>query len=87
LESTKKSRRRESRRSEIQEETDAVLRLTTAAICGSDLHMYEGRAPMEPGIVFGHAVRNVKAAIGSSCRFTSAADFVSIARVASAMRA
>jgi len=38
----------------IQEETDAVLRLTTAAICGSDLHMYEGRAPVEPGTIFGH---------------------------------
>lgn len=32
----------------------SLLRLTTAAICGSDLHMYEGRAPLEPGTIFGH---------------------------------
>lgn len=31
-----------------------MLRLTTAAICGSDLHMYEGRTPTEPGTIFGH---------------------------------
>lgn len=27
----------------IDEPTDVVVRLTTTAICGSDLHMYEGR--------------------------------------------
>jgi hypothetical protein len=26
------------------------MRVTTAAICGSDLHMYEGRAPVEKGL-------------------------------------
>ena len=30
--------------------TDAIMRVTTAAICGSDLHMYEGRAPVEKGL-------------------------------------
>ncbi|MBV8432734.1 MAG: alcohol dehydrogenase catalytic domain-containing protein, partial [Candidatus Eremiobacteraeota bacterium] len=38
----------------IQESTDAIMTLTTAAICGSDLHMYEGRAPVKPGEIFGH---------------------------------
>jgi glutathione-independent formaldehyde dehydrogenase len=38
----------------IEAPTDAIMRLTTAAICGSDLHMYEGRAPMEAGQVVGH---------------------------------
>jgi threonine dehydrogenase-like Zn-dependent dehydrogenase len=31
----------------IAEPTDVVARLSTAAICGSDLHMYEGWAPGE----------------------------------------
>ena len=38
----------------IEAPGDALVRLTTAGICGSDLHMYEGRAPMEPGQVIGH---------------------------------
>ncbi len=38
----------------IEDPTDVVVRITTSAICGSDLHMYEGRTDAEPGIVFGH---------------------------------
>ncbi len=60
----------------IQEETDAVLRLTTAAICGSDLHMYEGRAPIEPGQVFGHENMGVIEQIGSAVRGVKVGDRV-----------
>lgn len=38
----------------IQDPTDAIIKITTSAICGSDLHMYEGRTGVDPGIVFGH---------------------------------
>jgi glutathione-independent formaldehyde dehydrogenase len=38
----------------IEHPNDVVVRITSAAICGSDLHMYEGRTAAEPGIVFGH---------------------------------
>jgi glutathione-independent formaldehyde dehydrogenase len=38
----------------IEHPNDVIVRLTSAAICGSDLHMYEGRTAAEPGIVFGH---------------------------------
>ena len=38
----------------IQDANDVVVQITTAAICGSDLHMYEGRTEAKPGIVFGH---------------------------------
>ena len=39
----------------IQEPTDAVVRMTTTAICGSDLHLYEVLTPfMEEGDVLGH---------------------------------
>lgn len=38
----------------IEAPTDVVVRITTSAICGSDLHMYEGRTDAEPGITFGH---------------------------------
>ena len=38
----------------IQDPNDALIRITSSAICGSDLHMYEGRTAAKPGIVFGH---------------------------------
>src|SRR5690348_17201652 len=34
---------------------DAVVRVTSTAICGSDLHMYDGYVPtMEKGDIIGH---------------------------------
>ncbi|RKD94834.1 glutathione-independent formaldehyde dehydrogenase [Halopiger aswanensis] len=39
---------------EIEHENDIIVDITTTAICGSDLHMYEGRTSADPGIVFGH---------------------------------
>jgi 2-desacetyl-2-hydroxyethyl bacteriochlorophyllide A dehydrogenase len=33
---------------------DAVVRVEATAVCGSDLHIYHGRHPVEPGFVIGH---------------------------------
>ncbi|KAJ7641296.1 hypothetical protein FB45DRAFT_1022056 [Roridomyces roridus] len=33
---------------------DIIVKVTTSCICGSDLHMYEGRTAAKAGIVFGH---------------------------------
>jgi len=39
----------------IQDSNDAVVRLTSSAICGTDLHMVRGTMPgMEPGTILGH---------------------------------
>lgn len=38
----------------IEQPTDCLVRLTTTNICGSDLHMYEGRTDVEQGKVLGH---------------------------------
>ena len=38
----------------IEESTDALVRITSTNICGSDLHMYEGRTSVEKGKVLGH---------------------------------
>jgi threonine dehydrogenase-like Zn-dependent dehydrogenase len=36
----------------IQEPTDAIVRITASAICGTDLHMVRGTmAMMEPGTI------------------------------------
>jgi len=34
--------------------TDVIIKLTTTNICGSDLHMYEGRTDVEKGKILGH---------------------------------
>jgi 2-desacetyl-2-hydroxyethyl bacteriochlorophyllide A dehydrogenase len=33
---------------------DAVVRVEASGICGSDLHIYHGRVPVEPGFTIGH---------------------------------
>ncbi len=38
----------------IEEATDVLVKITTTCICGSDLHMYEGRTDFEKGKIFGH---------------------------------
>jgi glutathione-independent formaldehyde dehydrogenase len=38
----------------IEKSTDVLIKLTTTNICGSDLHMYEGRTDMESGRILGH---------------------------------
>src|SRR5205823_727002 len=37
-----------------QAPTDAVVRVETTGVCGSDLHIYHGRVKVEPGFTIGH---------------------------------
>ena len=44
----------------LQEPTDAIVRVTSTAICGSDLHLYEVMAPfLEKGDVLGHEAMGI----------------------------
>ena len=38
----------------IEHPADAIVKITTAAICGSDLHMYDRRSSANPGTIFEH---------------------------------
>lgn len=38
----------------IERPTDVLVKITSTNICGSDLHMYEGRTSVEKGKVLGH---------------------------------
>ena len=50
----------------LAEPTDALVRVTTAAICGSDLHVVHGRIPgMSPGGILGHEFVGVVEAVGA----------------------
>lgn len=59
----------------IVEPTDALLRVTTSAICGSDLHVLNGRIPgMIPGGVLGHEFAGVIEDIGPGVRKVKPGD-------------
>ncbi|MEW2492901.1 glutathione-independent formaldehyde dehydrogenase [Streptomyces nodosus] len=61
---------------QIQHPNDVLVRVTSTAICGSDLHMYEGRTAAEPGIVFGHENLGVVEEIGSGVTSLAQGDRV-----------
>ncbi|RKS71459.1 glutathione-independent formaldehyde dehydrogenase [Motilibacter peucedani] len=62
----------------VQEPTDAVVRLTTSNICGSDLHMYEGRTSVEEGKVLGHENMGIVEEVGPGVTFVKVGDRVSV---------
>ena len=39
---------------ELQRTDDAIVQIDASGICGSDLHIYHGRVPVEPGFTIGH---------------------------------
>jgi threonine dehydrogenase-like Zn-dependent dehydrogenase len=50
----------------IEEPTDAIVRITSTAICGSDLHLYEVLGPyLKPGDVLGHEPMGIVEEVGS----------------------
>ena len=49
----------------IQHPNDAIVRITSTCICGSDLHMYEGRTAAQPGLIFGHENMGIVEDVGS----------------------
>ena len=49
----------------IVDPTDVVVRITTSAVCGSDLHQYHGRVPGLPkGVVLGHEFMGIVEEVG-----------------------
>ncbi len=62
----------------VVEPTDAVVRITTTNICGSDLHMYEGRTSVEEGKVLGHENMGVVQEVGPGVSRIKVGDRVSV---------
>jgi threonine dehydrogenase-like Zn-dependent dehydrogenase len=51
----------------IEQPTDIVVRITATAICGSDLHLYDGLMPtMKEGDILGHEPMGIVEEVGSS---------------------
>jgi glutathione-independent formaldehyde dehydrogenase len=62
----------------IEHPSDAIVRITTTNICGSDLHMYEGRTSVEEGKVLGHENMGVVEAVGNALTRIKVGDRVSV---------
>jgi threonine dehydrogenase-like Zn-dependent dehydrogenase len=63
----------------IKEPTDAIIRVTSTNICGSDLHLYEVLgAFMSPGDILGHEAMGVVEEVGAEVDNLSAGDRVVI---------
>src|ERR1700761_3701083 len=60
----------------IETPTDVLVRITTTNICGSDLHMYEGRTDMEAGRILGHENLGQVAEVGSAVVKIKVGDWV-----------
>lgn len=50
----------------IEKPTDVLVKISVTNICGSDLHMYEGRTDMEKGRVLGHENLGEVVAVGEA---------------------
>ena len=63
----------------IEEPTDAIVRVTSSGLCGSDLHLYEVLGPfIEPGDVLGHEPMGVVEEVGSEVSDIAPGDRVVI---------
>jgi threonine dehydrogenase-like Zn-dependent dehydrogenase len=63
----------------IQESTDAIVRITSTAVCGSDLHLYSKLSPlMREGDIIGHEPMGVVEEIGSDVEHIAPGDRVVI---------
>ncbi|HZS33185.1 MAG TPA: zinc-dependent alcohol dehydrogenase [Methylomirabilota bacterium] len=63
----------------IKDRTDAIVRLTASAICGTDLHLVRGTVPgMKPGTILGHEGVGIVEEIGRAVRNLREGDRVII---------
>jgi threonine dehydrogenase-like Zn-dependent dehydrogenase len=61
----------------LEEPTDAIVRITSTAICGSDLHLYSKLGPaLQEGDIIGHEPMGIVEEVGSAVSHISAGDRV-----------
>ncbi|MCY1081699.1 zinc-dependent alcohol dehydrogenase [Archangium lansingense] len=61
----------------LQQDTDAIIKLTASAICGTDLHFVRGTVPgMKPGTILGHEGVGIVEALGKDVRNLRVGDRV-----------
>ncbi|WP_299270501.1 alcohol dehydrogenase [uncultured Prevotella sp.] len=69
----------DKKKPELQESTDAIVRVTLGSICTSDLHIKHGSVPRAvPGITVGHEMVGVVEQIGSDVKGVKPGDRVTV---------
>jgi glutathione-independent formaldehyde dehydrogenase len=63
---------------QIEAPNDAIVRITTTNICGSDLHMYEGRTSVEQDKILGHENMGIVEEVGQGVTRIRPGDRVSV---------
>jgi alcohol dehydrogenase len=61
---------------ELQHPQDALIRVEASGICGSDLHIYHGQTPVEPGFTIGHEFVGTVLAVGADVDRAAVGDRV-----------
>ena len=61
---------------ELEHPQDALVRVEASGICGSDLHIYHGRVPVEPGFTIGHEFVGTVLAVGDDVDRAAVGDRV-----------
>lgn len=61
----------------IERPNDVLVKVTATNICGSDLHMYEGRTDFESGRIFGHENVGEVVEVGNGVDKVAVGDMVS----------
>src|SRR5437763_386884 len=61
---------------EIADARDAIVRIDSSGVCGSDLHIYHGRVKIEPGFTIGHEYVGEVLAVGDGVRAIAPGDRV-----------
>jgi 2-desacetyl-2-hydroxyethyl bacteriochlorophyllide A dehydrogenase len=61
---------------EVVAADDAVVQVEASGICGSDLHIYHGRVPVEPGFTIGHEFVGTVLAVGDDVERVDLGDRV-----------
>jgi glutathione-independent formaldehyde dehydrogenase len=59
-----------------EQDDDVVVRVTSSALCGTDLHMYDGRTGASPGMVLGHEGLGIVENVGRAVRRVRRGDRV-----------
>ena len=66
----------------IEHPNDAIVRVSRACICGSDLHLYHGLVPdTRVGMTFGHEFTGVVEEVGPSVQNVKVGDHVLVPRL------
>ena len=71
----------------IVEPTDAIVRIDSSTICGTDLHILKGDVPaVKPGTILGHEAVGTVVEVGSAVTTIAAGDRVLVSCITSCGR-